>query len=315
MMNIKLYPFLRTVLSLLLPKKIIYRPGSGGTYSSEYCYSVWLRHLHYLIANKLFNSVTEIAKIAEIGPGDSLGIGISALYTGASEYYAFDEIKHASSNNNKKINDQLVQYFISKADIPNTDRQKYTSPSLLDYSFPLNYLSFTTDFYKKRRFEIEKALDKNPYGNVKIQYVAPWMNVNGMDIGQIDLIISQAVMEHIDDIEFAYSEMFKWLRPGGVISHQVDFKAHEMTKEWNGHWFIKPKIWKFLLKGRKYSINRLPLSTHIKILEKIGFSIKFIKPVTMNNAFKDCKLQVPGINFTDEDLITSSALIQAVKPI
>jgi hypothetical protein len=43
-------------------------------------------------------------------------------------------------------------------------------------------------------------------------------------------------MGHVDDIEFAYREMFNWLRPGGVISHQVDSKTHEMIIEWNGHW-------------------------------------------------------------------------------
>jgi len=33
-------------------------------------------------------------------------------------------------------------------------------------------------------------------------------------------------MEHVDDIEFAYCEMFNWLRTGRVISHQVDLKTY-----------------------------------------------------------------------------------------
>ena len=55
-----------------------YRKGTGGTSSARYCYSVWLRHLSLLKENGMHN-IPET--IAEIGPGDSLGIGLNALIT------------------------------------------------------------------------------------------------------------------------------------------------------------------------------------------------------------------------------------------
>jgi len=56
-MAVRFYPFARGLASYVLPRSIFYRPGSGGTFSSGYCYSVWLRHLHYLIENAGFEIV------------------------------------------------------------------------------------------------------------------------------------------------------------------------------------------------------------------------------------------------------------------
>ena len=120
-MGVIFYPFARGLASYVLPCSIFYRPGSGGTFSSEYCYCVWLRHLHYLIENKLFSSLEEIKNIAEIGPGDSLGIGLSAIYTGASNYCAFDVLEHANTEKNQFINSDLKEYFIAQKSIPNTE--------------------------------------------------------------------------------------------------------------------------------------------------------------------------------------------------
>jgi SAM-dependent methyltransferase len=263
--------------------------------------------------NKLFGSTSAIQRIAEIGPGDSLGIGLSAIYTGAKEYYAFDVIEHATIDKNSLINEELFKMFSSQEEIPNTHRQRFTAPILPSYSFPKEYLPFSSEYYEIKWKAIEKALKREENDEVKIQYIVPWMDRPIDDIKELDLIFSQAVMEHIDDIEFAYKQMYKWLRPGGVISHQIDFKTHEMTKEWNGHWFIGDKMWELLSHGRKYPMNRLPLSSHISLIEKAGFEIKFVKSVTKENPVKTMKPQVPNVPFTEVDLITSGALIQAIK--
>ncbi len=312
-MNVKFYPFLRGIASYLLPKYFFYRPGSGGTFSSEYCYSVWHRHLNYLIGNGLFNSVNEIKKIAEIGPGDSLGIGICGLYSGANKYYAFDVIEHANFAKNSSMNEELRDYFINNEDIPNTHRQRFTAPVLSNYNFPKEILNFKSDDYKEKFLEIEKALKNDQNKLVEIQYIVPWMNSKRIDLQGIDLIFSQAVMEHVSDIEYAYKEMYKWLRKGGVISHQIDFETHEMTRDWNGHWFIGEKLWALLARGRKYPMNRLPLSSHIKMIENAGFKIKFILPMLKENTHKNVFPSIKGVSFNDQDLITSGALIQAVK--
>src|SRR2546426_11217743 len=61
--------------------------GSGGTVSARYCYSVWLRHLLHAHNSGLWKGV---ARIAELGPGDSFGIGLAAMLSGVDEYFALD---------------------------------------------------------------------------------------------------------------------------------------------------------------------------------------------------------------------------------
>ena len=56
--------------------------------------------------------------VAELGPGDSLGIGFSALISGADKYFAFDVVEHANASRNFEIFDELVSLFKNKEDIP-----------------------------------------------------------------------------------------------------------------------------------------------------------------------------------------------------
>jgi hypothetical protein len=63
-------------ISSYLPGSIRLAIGTGGTDSARYCNSVWLRHLVTLSRNGL-GAVPRV--VAELGPGDSLGIGLAAL--------------------------------------------------------------------------------------------------------------------------------------------------------------------------------------------------------------------------------------------
>ena len=55
--------------------------ATGGTVSARYCYGVWLRHMKMAREAGLD---TNPRVVAELGPGDSLGIGLAALLAGAA---------------------------------------------------------------------------------------------------------------------------------------------------------------------------------------------------------------------------------------
>src|SRR5262245_22309033 len=82
--------------------------GTGGSVSAEYCYSVWLRHL-VTAAECGLNS--DPKTVAELGPGDSLGVGLAALLSGAERYYALDVVEHANAAHNIVVLDALVELF------------------------------------------------------------------------------------------------------------------------------------------------------------------------------------------------------------
>jgi len=312
-MSVSIVSIIKGLASYVLPKSVIGVTGTGGSNSAEYCYSVWLRHLYCLHEKGIIKTVDSIENVAELGPGDSLGIGICSLYTGAKKYYAFDLIKHSDINRNKQVNDEIAKLFKLKTDIPNGSVSQNVKPKISNYKFPSSVLPYDSTYYNERRNFIDKALDQQLDTPVHISYIVPWMKSKNLDVPQIDLVFSQAVMEHVMDIDFTYKQMYDWLKPGGIISHQIDFKAHEISKKWNEHWFISKSLWKLLMHGRKYPINRLPLSAHIKAIEKAGFSIKNVVSFNQKNEFEGKKTLLSGVEFDKQDFCTSSALIQAVK--
>ena len=50
-----------------------------------------------------------------------------------------------------------------------------------------------------------------------VHYKVPWHEFEVIESSTIDMIFSQAVLEHVDDLGHCYDRMFQWLKPGGLI--------------------------------------------------------------------------------------------------
>ena len=291
--------------------------SSGGTTSARYCYSVWMRHLL-----KAFESGFNVPvnSIAELGPGDSLGIGFCAVLTGTNHYWAFDIKQHAHNERNILILEELIDMLSRSEPIPDDKEFPSVFPKLSDYSWPANVLTktaMTNNLHPDRLTAIRKALQSlNSFDNINIAYVAPW-NSDSMihdKIGHIDMIFSQAVMEHVEDVDGTYRDIYKWLKPGGFMSHTIDYKSHESTHDWNGHWTVSDGMWK-LVKGRRpYLINRLPHSAHILGMTKNGFQIHLQVKRHSSNSIPRCLLASRFRDLNEDDLSTSGAFVQAIRP-
>ena len=106
-----------------------------------------------------------------------------------------------------------------------------------------------------------------------IQYRAPWSTSGAVEHETLDLVYSQATLEHVDGLPEVYRAMYEWLKPGGYMSHQIDFKCHNSAREWNGHWAYSNLMWKLVRGKDVWLINRLPYSAHVELMEKAGFRI------------------------------------------
>lgn len=289
---------------------------TGGTISARYCYSVWLRHMVSLKSNVPNFKIPEV--IAEFGPGDSIGTGLAGLISGAEKYYSFDVVKYANPERNLKIFDELVELFKKRADIPSKDEFPHLKPYLDSYEFPNHIFTekhIENMLNKDRVNSIRNAIteDKKDENDSKIVYAAPWMEYEFSLNNSIDLIYSQAVLEHVENLEDTYKYMYQWLKDRGYMSHQIDFKCHGTAKEWNGHWKYSDSMWNFIKGRRKYLINREPLSTHIKLLNKNNFKIIEIIKVKDSNGITKEKINEKYNYLTNEDFYTSSALLQSIK--
>ncbi len=273
---IKSKKILRSFISYVPFIKKILRAKGTSPVIGEYYYKIFTSHISVLgEAGFPFKSGT----IAEIGPGDTLGVGLCAILYGFNKYIGFDVIPHSNSDNNAIVLNELRKLF------------------------PI----------ENKNFELlEKEIIKN--ASNKLKYVVPWNSEENIEESTIDLIISNAVMEHVVNLEDAYKIMFKWLKPGGCCSHVIDYRAHEFSDLWCEHFYINKYFWKFLMHGRMYPINRMPHSFHIKLLKAAGFEIILEKKNRGTKAELEKISKHIKSQFSEDDLTIQTAHIIARKP-
>ena len=286
---------------------------------ARYCYTIWLRHLSILYKN----GFTKIPNtIAELGPGDSIGTGLAGLVCGAKKFYALDVVEHTNIKNNISVFDELVTLFAKHSTIPDDNEFPLVLPRLSSYNFPSEI--FTNN-------DLEKLLDKSRIEYLRselvgmeekknsIQYMCPWNDPKIIENDSVDVVFSQAVLEHVRDLNHTYESMYRWVKKGGCISNQIDFESHGLSDEWNGHWSFSDLTWKLIKGNRPYLINREPLSKHLEAAQDAGFKIISVLPVktfssdTYTGTIRRANLTKKFKNISEEDFTTTSAHILARK--
>ncbi len=283
----------------------------GGSNSARYCYSVWLRHLVHADKSGLN---TRPATVVEMGPGDSLGMGLAALLSGSERYYALDLVEFANPTKNLQIFDELVGLFRRREPIPDNDEFPKVRPPVETYDFPAQILDearLSTALAEDRLKLIRESILNMGGRDSMISYKTPWSDAGVMEAGSVDVVCSQAVMEHVDDLSTAYGAMKLWLKPGGYVSHEIDFKSHGLAIGWNGHWAYRDATWKLICGRRPYLLNREPLSTHVGLLEKRGFEIRSLVRAKAEPAVPRERPSPRFRGVSEDDLTTPSAFIQA----
>jgi SAM-dependent methyltransferase len=309
----KIVPIVKGMIKHIPGVKSLIHMNTGGTNESRYCYSVWHRHLNnWRAANSQLPQTA-----AELGPGDSLGIGFSALLSGVDQVHFLDVVKYWDSKRNLTIFEELVELFRSKAAIPNNGEYPLVTPALEDYSFPSNIL--TDEILKKsldenRLNSIRKEILNidNP-GNSFIKYQIPWFSSDIVQPDTLDFIYSQAVLEHVEDLDNTYMAMRRWLKPAGLMSHSIDFRSHGITPSWNGHWTFSDFEWQIVKGGKSFLINRQPYSKHLELHSKHGFDLIFDKPEKSANKYKRDQIAKTFRALSENDLTTSTTYILSRK--
>lgn len=131
----------------------------------------------------------------------------------------------------------------------------------------------------------------------------------------MDLIYSQAVLEHIDDLSGVYRCMALWLRPGGYVSHTIDFRSHGMSDAWNGHWAYSDLLWNVVRGRRPYLINREPCSTHLELMSECGLTVRRQVATQKLSAMDRADLAKRYRDMLYSDLTTSHVFVIATKEV
>jgi hypothetical protein len=282
-------------------------PRTGGTDSAEYCYCVWLRQLAFAAE---FGMTSFPRVVAELGPGDSIGVGMAALISGADRYYAFDAVAHADRHNDLAMFDRLVAMFRARAPIPGLDIFPEMVIGLTSNAFPHHLLteSHMQEALRDERIQGLRAQLVTPGTSMHaIAYHAPWMQPTEMELGQVDLVISNAVLEHVSDIESTYKAIYAWLKPSGWSAHQIDFRSHSLFSGWDGHWACPAWLWRLMQGRRAYLLNREPYSAHVQAIKDAGL---ILIHATRAEREPECKrLASRFTRLDDQDRRTSAVFV------
>lgn len=131
-----------------------------------------------------------------------------------------------------------------------------------------------------------------------------------------DLVFSQAVLEHVPRAEFAatLAEIHRILKPGGVATHQVDFRDHlgggldnlRFSGElWEAPWFARRS---------GFYTNRLRLSEMTGMMEAAGFAVSVDRTSRWDRAPLAADRIAPGLGRAEGDLRVWEAFIVLRKP-
>jgi hypothetical protein len=211
------------------------------------------------------------AHIGELGPGDSIGIGLAALLSGASWYVGLDVMPFSAKADLECVLTALAQMYSRRESIPDDSEFPLVRPILDSYRFP-DHLVDWTDF-DDRAASIHNELRGGLHNGQCVTYRAPWTSPDNIAAASLDLVFSQAVLEHVNGLEETYRAMFLWLKPGGYASHVIDFSAHGRSPFWNGHWAYSDLEWRLVCGSREFVLNREPLRMHLAYAKKVGFEV------------------------------------------
>jgi hypothetical protein len=289
--------------------------GTGGTDKAEYCYGVWMKHLTMLWCHGMTRMPDTVA---ELGPGDSIGVGIAALLSGANHYYALDTKQYATAKRNFTILEELVELFAQRAGRPGRGTGWPNFNHLLDSNlFPSQILTderLNETLRPERIASIRSALTSgvSADGAITVAYIAPWEGQRDVAPDSIDMLYSHSVMEHVVDLRSAYGACAAWVRPGGFMSHQIDFKSHRLARKWNGCWaYASDPYWRLIAGRRDCKINRQPCSSHVGHIQENGFEILCHLKSVRHDGIKRSQLAPRWRDLSDDDLTCAEAFIQA----
>jgi hypothetical protein len=307
----KIPPTLKGILTWLPPFNAwrSRHAKTGGSNSFRYCYAVWLRHLVLL---RSFGFHISKAHVGELGPGDSIGAGLAALLSGAERYVGLDAVPFSAKADLEEIFDNLVQMYVGRERIPDHDEFPRVRPRLESYEFPNDAIDWA-DFPAKVN-SIRDDLRTDLTSGRTVSYRAPWNLLDDTALESLDLIISQAVLEHVDAVEETHQAMFALLKRGGYASHNIDFSAHYLSPFWNGHWAYSDWEWKLVRGRREFLLNRKPLSEHIRHARKAGFEILLCEPEYDDRGLRRDALQARFQRLNEEDVRTRGVTLILRKP-
>lgn len=138
-----------------------------------------------------------------------------------------------------------------------------------------------------------------------IRYLVTPSGLSGLQ-DAVDIVVSRAALEHVDDLRATFADMRQGLRRGGMAIHQVDLKSHGLHRH-NPLDFLtwSPRLWS-LMHGHKGVPNRWRVDRYRALVDELGFELLTLEATTraapQDIAAVRPNLATPFRGLSDDDL-------------
>lgn len=128
---------------------------------------------------------------------------------------------------------------------------------------------------RRARAEACFALPGDPASGLKPERIPYRVSPSGLcGLSEaVDLVYSRAVLEHVDDLDATYSDMWRALKSDGLALHQVDLASHRMHRRNRLDFLIDPPWLWSLMHSHKGAPNRWRLPHHLSSAARAGLTV------------------------------------------
>jgi len=190
-------------------------------------------------------------RVLEYGPGDVPGVGLLMYAHGAAQVYCVDRFPLVSIT---PKNAAVLECLMNGLDEPRRSR----AASCFN----------------------ETSNAQSGFATGTIDYLVQPSGLSGLN-NTVDLIVSRAVLEHVNDLQATFADMSRALHVGGIAAHQVDLKSHGLHRNNKLDFLTWPSLlWDFMY-SHKGVPNRWRVNRYLEVIREMPFNINLLNPIEL----------------------------------
>lgn len=223
----------------------------------DVAYSVSVTQWHFDTLRQWGLESVENREIVEIGPGGNLGNALLLAVAGAARVVCVDNYRHVD------FQSRIVGFY-----------RRMIERILIDPvgSLPGHPTPRSADWLKSRIDDVIAFRGETVSFNEScIQYLAPCPAEHiSLPDASVDVVFSQAVLEHVHHPDRVCREFARILRPGGWTSHVIDLRDHFDA---SGLQMLRysPRLWELMSSHSHGHVNRTGAPQFESFFRESGF--------------------------------------------
>lgn len=193
-------------------------------------------------------------RILEYGPGDVPGVAVLLVAYGARQAVCVDRFPMVRMS---PKNVEIMKLMLARLPPPMRERA--------DACFR------------------ESGHPQSGFNSSFIDYLVQPSGLSGL-VNEVDMVISRAVLEHVNDLPATFRDTYAALKPGGLAIHLVDLKSHGLHRD-NPLDFLNwpASLWS-LMYSAKGVPNRLRANAYRDAVAQSGLELVAMTPTLLASA-------------------------------